>query len=125
MFGADIYLLPRTDGTVVVGATVEQAGFDKSLTADALAWLLGTIPALCPELRTARFERAWSGLRPGSPDELPIVGPAPGWANVTLAAGHYRNGIMLAPITATLVAGLILHNHQDPLLTPLSPARFV
>jgi glycine oxidase len=124
IFGAEIYLLPRTEGQIVVGATAERAGFDKSLTADALAWLLGTIPTLCPSLRGARFERAWAGLRPGSPDELPIVGPAPGWENVTVAGGHFRNGIMLTPITARLVADLILRNTSDALLAPLSPARF-
>jgi len=124
IYGGGIYLLPRTDGTIVVGATVEQAGFDKSLTADALAWLLGTIPAVCPELREARFQHAWSGLRPGSPDGLPIVGAAPGWDNVTIAGGHFRNGIMLAPITARLATDLILKGRRDPLLAPLDPARF-
>jgi len=124
VFGADAYLLPRVDGTVVVGATVERAGFDKSLTAGGLGWLFGVLDKLCPALSAAPFDRAWAGLRPGSPDELPIVGMAPGWDNVTIATGHFRNGIMLTPITARLVARHLLHGVEDPLLAPLSPQRF-
>jgi len=125
VFGLDAYLLPRVDGTVVVGATVEQVGFDRSLTVGGMSWLLNVVGELCPALAGARFDRAWTGLRPGSPDELPIVGPAPGWDNVTLATGHFRNGIMLAPITGELVAKLILREELDPLLNPFSPSRFV
>jgi glycine oxidase len=124
VFGADAYVFPRVDGTLVVGATVEEVGYDKSLTASGLAWLLGVLPVLCPGLANATFDRAWTGLRPASPDDLPIVGRAPGWDNVILATGHYRNGIMLAPITADLVAPLLLRGEEDPLLAPLSPARF-
>jgi glycine oxidase len=124
IYGAGVYLLPRLDGTIVVGATAERVGFDKSLTASALAWLLSTAPVLCPALADATFDRAWAGLRPGSPDDLPIIGAAPGWDNVTLATGHYRNGIMLAPITAQLVANLILHGEGSPLLEHVRPERF-
>ena len=124
VYGAGIYLLPRLDGTIVVGATAERVGFDKSLTASAMAWLLSTAPVLCPSLADAAFERAWTGLRPGSPDELPIIGAAPGWENVTLATGHYRNGIMLAPITAQLIANLLLRGQDSALLEHVSPERF-
>lgn len=124
VFGHERYLFPRVDGTIVAGATYEQAGFDKTLTAGGLAWILSAIPALCPALENAPFERAWTGLRPGSADELPIVGAAPGWENVTVAAGHYRNGIMLAPVTAALVADLIVRRRLDPFLRPLAPDRF-
>jgi glycine oxidase len=129
VFGLDAYLLPRVDGTIVVGATVERVGFDKSLTVEGMAWLLDMVGSLCPALRQAPIDRAWTGLRPGSPDDLPIddlpiVGPAPGWENVTLATGHFRNGIMLAPITADLVAGLVLREESSPLLAPLAPSRF-
>jgi glycine oxidase len=124
VFGLEAYLLPRVDGTVVVGATVERAGFDRSLTVEGMAWLLKSVSALCPALAGAAFDHAWTGFRPGSPDELPIVGPAPGWANVTLATGHFRNGIMLAPITAELLTKLVLHEERDALLAPLDPARF-
>jgi len=125
IFGADAYLLPRVDGTIVVGATVERAGFDKGLTARAIGWLLTVIPSLCPALADARIERAWAGLRPGSPDDLPIIGPAPGWDNVTIATGHFRNGIILAPITASFVADLVLRGQSNDLLQPLSPTRFM
>jgi glycine oxidase len=124
IYGAGVYLLPRLDGTIVVGATAERVGFDKSLTASALAWLLSTAPMLCPALADATFDRAWTGLRPGSPDDLPIIGAAPGWDNVTLATGHYRNGIMLTPITAQLVANLILRGQDSPLLEHVGPQRF-
>jgi len=124
IYGAGVYLLPRLDGTIVVGATAERVGFNKSLTTSALAWLLSTAPVLCPALADATFDRAWAGLRPGSPDDLPIIGTAPGWDNVTLATGHYRNGIMLTPITAQLVADLILRGQQGPLLEHVGPQRF-
>lgn len=125
IFGLGAYLLPRVDGTIVVGATVERVGFDKTLTASALAWLLGVIPSLCPGLADAPLHRAWAGLRPGSADDLPIVGVVPSWENVILATGHYRNGIMLAPITADLVADLIVREKADDLLAPLAPSRFM
>jgi len=124
VYGAGIYLLPRLDGTIIVGATAERVGFDRSLTASALAWLLSTPRLLVPALADAAFDRAWTGLRPGSPDDLPIIGRAPGWDNVTLATGHYRNGIMLAPITAQLVANLVLHAQGSPLLDHVRAERF-
>lgn len=124
IYGAGIYLLPRLDGTIVVGATAERVGFDKSLTTSAMAWLLSTAPVLCPALADASFDRAWTGLRPGSPDDLPIIGAAPGWENVTLSTGHYRNGIMLTPITAQLVANLVLRGQDSPLLEHVGPQRF-
>jgi glycine/D-amino acid oxidase-like deaminating enzyme len=123
-FGHGAYIFPRVDGTMVVGATYEPLGFDKTLTAKGLGWLLTLIPRLCPTLADARIDRMWVGLRPGSADELPIIGPAPGTDNVTLAAGHFRNGIMLAPITADLVAELVLRETLHDLLKPFSPARF-
>ncbi len=124
VYGAGIYLLPRVDGSVVVGATAERVGFDKSLTASAMAWLLGSIPAVCPALAHASFDRAWAGLRPGSPDELPIIGLVPGWQDVTIAAGHYRNGIMLAPLTADMVSALVLRGKVDPQLDLVRVDRF-
>lgn len=124
VYGRGVYLLPRRDGTIVVGATDERAGFDKSLTPAGLAWLLSAAPAVCPALAHARFDRAWTGLRPGSSDELPIVGPAPGWQNVTIATGHYRNGIMLAPVTAAIVADFVLRGETALPAAPWDPARF-
>ncbi|HEY3115269.1 MAG TPA: glycine oxidase ThiO [Chloroflexota bacterium] len=124
VYGRGVYLLPRRDGTVIVGATDERAGFDKSLTPAGLAWLLSTAPAVCPALASARFDRAWTGLRPGSPDEVPIVGPAPGWDNLTIATGHYRNGIMLTPVTAAIVADYVLRGETALPASAWDPARF-
>jgi glycine oxidase len=126
VFGLEGYLLPRLDGTVVVGATVEHVGYDKGLTAGGVAWLLNTLGALCPALANAPLDRIWTGLRPGSPDDLPIVGRPPGWENVTIATGHYRNGIMLAPITAQLVADLVTRGATNIVgADAVSPARFI
>jgi glycine oxidase len=125
IFGMEGYLLPRLDGTVVVGATVEQTGYDKNLTAGGVAWLLNTLRALCPALADAPLDRIWTGLRPGSPDDLPIVGQPPNWENVTIATGHYRNGIMLAPITAQIVSDLVTRGATDvPGADRIVPARF-
>lgn len=124
VYAHGVYLMPRGDGTIVLGATYEQVGFDKSVTAGGLGYLLGTAARFCPAIANARFERAWAGLRPGSADEVPLVGRAPGWENVTLATGHYRNGIMLAPVTAAIVADLILGRESDLPIGPLDPARF-
>ncbi|MEA2640441.1 MAG: glycine oxidase [Chloroflexota bacterium] len=125
IWGEAAYLLPRFDGSIVLGATVEHVGFDRRLTASGINWLLEQIPALCPVLRNATFLRAWTGFRPMAPDELPIIGRAPGWDNVTIATGHHRNGITLAPITAELVARLVLHEESDQLIEPFRPARFL
>ncbi len=125
VFGLDAYLLPRLDGTVVVGATVEQAGYDKTTTAAGVAWLLNSLAALCPALANAPIDRIWTGLRPGSPDDLPIIGQAPGWENVTIATGHHRNGIMLTPITMQIVADLVLRGKTDIAgASDVTPHRF-
>lgn len=108
IFGLDGYVFPRLDGTVVVGATVERVGFDKSLTAAGVGWLLNIVTALCPGLANAPIDRIWAGLRPASPDDLPIVGKAPGSETLLIATGHHRNGIMLAPVTAQIVSDLVV-----------------
>ncbi len=125
VFGLDAYLLPRLDGTVVVGATVERAGYDKTTTAGGVAWLLNSLAALCPRLLDAPIDRIWTGLRPGSPDDLPMIGQAPGWQNVIIATGHHRNGIMLTPVTVQIVADLIVHGETSaPGASQVSPGRF-
>lgn len=124
VYGHGVYLLPRADGTTVLGATYERVGFDKSLTAGGVGRLLTQAAELVPELASARFQEAWTGLRPGSGDELPIIGRVPGWENVTVATGHYREGIMLAPITASIIADLVLGRESDAPYTHLQPGRF-
>ena len=125
IWGPRGYVLPRANGLVFAGATVEEVGFRIKTTARGLAQVRRAAFELVPQLRHAREHFSWAGLRPGSPDGLPMLGAAPGWENVTLATGHFRNGILLTPITAELVGDLV--TGQDPAvpLEPFSPARFV
>ena len=118
----DVYLVPRADGRVLVGATVERTGFRKEVTAAGVAQLLTAAIALAPSLETARVSDAWAGLRPGTPDGLPIIGESPTRA-LYLAAGHFRNGVLLAPITALRVADLLTGVAVRD-LAPFAPERF-
>jgi glycine oxidase len=122
--GAGGYLIPRADGTIAVAATVEEAGFDARVTPAGLAWLTNLVRTLAPALAGARVIASWAGLRPGSSDDAPIMGRAPGRDGLWIAAGHYRNGILWAPIAAELLAGSILADQPDPALAPYDPARF-
>ncbi|MGE3803538.1 MAG: glycine oxidase ThiO [Gemmataceae bacterium] len=106
MLGAR-YLVPRPDGRVLIGSTEEEAGFDKRNTAAAIRDLIELGTSLVPDLAQANLERSWAGLRPGSPDGMPFLGPAPGFDNLFLAAGHFRAGIQLAPATAQVMTELM------------------
>jgi len=108
IMGGDEYLVPRPDGRVLVGSTVEDAGFDKRTTAEAIAHLLATAYRWVPALARAEVERCWAGLRPGNPDGKPLIGTVPGWRNLYIAAGHFRSGITLSPGTAQILSELIL-----------------
>ena len=119
----DVYLVPWADGTVLVGATSEDVGFDERTTASGVAGLLARASALVPALAGATFLDARYGLRPGSPDDLPFVGRSATVPGLIYACGHYRNGALLAPLTAWLVAGLVAGDHADPALPLLAPAR--
>jgi glycine oxidase len=101
------YLVPRSDGRLLVGSTEEDAGFDKRTTAEGIAGLLQFALDLAPPLREATVERTWAGLRPGTPDGLPYLGEIPGLANAYLAAGHFRSGLQMSPGTARVMAQLI------------------
>jgi glycine oxidase len=114
------YLVPRPDGRILIGATEEDVGFDKRTTAGAVADLIHLATTLVPGLAGAAVERCWAGLRPGSPDGLPFLGPVPGWENVFVAAGHFRAGIQLSPGTATLMKESLL---GQPLSFSLEPFR--
>ncbi|HEX6467132.1 MAG TPA: glycine oxidase ThiO [Terriglobales bacterium] len=120
----EVYLVPRRDGRIVIGATVEEAGFDKSVQPQAIQELHQAAANLVPKLGEARIHEAWAGLRPASPDDLPILGatPLPGYFAAT---GHYRNGILLAPITALCMAELIQGRQPQMDLSAFSPQRFV
>jgi glycine oxidase len=121
--GAPIYLVPRADGEIVVGASVEEQGFDQQPRAGAVYELLRDAQSLVPELGEAVLEEICTGLRPGSPDNAPIVGPTR-VDGLIHATGHYRNGILLAPVTADGVADLIIDGVLPDELGPFSPARF-
>ena len=102
------YLVPRADGRILIGSTEEHAGFDKRNTAEAVAGLIDFACGLVPALSDARFERCWSGLRPHTPRGLPHIGRLPGTTNLCVAAGHFRAGLQLSPITAVKVANMIV-----------------
>jgi glycine oxidase len=115
------YLVPRDDGRLLVGATVEHAGFDTRVSADGIRTLLDAALDAAPALRDFALTETWAGLRPGSPDGRPFIGPTPIEGLLT-ASGHYRNGILLTPITARLIADFVEGNEQGA-LTPWLPLR--
>jgi glycine oxidase len=124
VWGPRGYVLPRANGLVFAGATVEDVGFRFKTTKRGLAQVRRGAFELVPQLRHAREHFSWSGLRPGSPDGLPLLGGLPGWENVTVATGHFRNGILLAPITGELLAQAIVDGRAGEALAPFDPARF-
>ncbi|MBI2900492.1 MAG: glycine oxidase ThiO [Planctomycetes bacterium] len=101
------YLVPRADGKILIGSTVEEAGFDKTVTAGAAAMLLRRGVEMWPALAGAALLGSWAGLRPATPDRLPYIGRAPGWEGLIVATGHFRNGILLGPVTGELVRELV------------------
>jgi glycine oxidase len=96
------YLIPRKDGRILIGATVEYAGFHKAVTVEGINSLLAAAIEMVPSIRACEVIESWSGLRPDTPDHLPIIGES-GIKNLLLATGHFRNGILLAPVTAELI----------------------
>jgi glycine oxidase len=122
--GVSVYLVPRADGELVVGATVEERGFDAAVTAGAVRELLDAAAQLLPGVAELELAEARAGLRPGTPDNAPILGPAPGLENVLLATGHFRNGILLTPVTADTIADLVLTGERAPMIAPFSADRF-
>jgi len=121
--GAPIYVLPRSDGEYVVGASSEEAGFDQTPRAGAVYELLRDAQSLLPELGEAALVEVCTGLRPGSPDNAPLIGPS-GLDGLVLATGHYRNGILLSPVTADGIADLIATGALPDVLAPFAPSRF-
>jgi glycine oxidase len=121
--GTPVYLVPRADGRIVVGASVEEQGFDRRPRAGVIYELLRDAQSLLPELGEAEFEEVSTGLRPGSPDNAPIVGTTP-IEGLIQATGHYRNGILLTPVTADGVTGLIVDGAPPDVLAPFGPNRF-
>ena len=120
----NVYLVPRRDGTLIVGATVEEKGFDSTLTAGGILALLEAAWRIVPGIEELPIAEMWVGHRPGSRDDAPILGPGP-VENLFYATGHHRNGILLAPITAELGARMVLEGEVDPMLAPFGLARFM
>jgi len=119
------YLVPRRDGHLLLGATEEpKAGFAKRNTAKGIAGLLERAVRMVPMLADAPVAATWSGLRPGTPDDMPYVGPVPGLEGLIAATGHYRTGLTMAPVTAEVVAAIIQGGPYDLDLTICRPGRF-
>lgn len=116
------YARPRADGTTLVAATEEEAGFDRRVTGDGVAWLLDLTRKLCPVLLQGEIAQTWTGLRPGSETGEPLIGPVPGYEGLWVSTGHFRTGAKEAPATATLVAEAIVSGEAPALLRPFDPA---
>jgi glycine oxidase len=125
IFGNGVYIVPKIDNTIYVGATIEQVGFDKSNTAGGIASLLASAIQLIPKLEHAEIVDIWSGLRPWSRDSYPILGRAPGWENVILATGHGPGGFELSAITGKTIAELISSGQTPALIQPFGLERFM
>jgi len=119
-----IYLVPRNDGRILAGATVEYVGFDKKITAGALEKILSAVIELAPDLAHARVEETWAGLRPDSPDHLPILGPTD-IEGLLVATGHFRSGILLTPITARLIREWVTEQRVSVDWDRFTPLRFI
>lgn len=118
------YLVPRRDGRLLAGSTMEEAGFDKSVTMAGIGRIVSGANALVPELASLPFREAWAGFRPATDDTLPVLGPSPALANVFYAAGHYRSGILLSALTGEIIADLVKGRTPPIDLAPFSAARF-
>src|SRR5271170_6735467 len=123
LWSENIYLVPRNDGRILAGATVEYTGFEKGMTAGGLEKVLAGAIELSPALANARVEETWAGLRPDSPDHLPILGPAD-IDGLLIATGHFRGGILLTPITARLVCEWVTQQRVSVDWDRFSPMRF-
>jgi glycine oxidase len=123
LWGPGIYLVPRRDGRLIVGGTVEEKGFDTTLTAGGLLTLLEAAWRVVPAIEELPIDEMWVGHRPGSRDDAPILGPSP-LEGLVYATGHHRNGILLAPVTADAIAGLVLDGMIDPAIRPFGLERF-
>jgi glycine oxidase len=118
----EVYLVPRGGGEIVIGATVEQAGFDRRVEPEVVARLLAQAAELWPPIASAQVEETWTGLRPGTKDGLPLIGSA-GLPNCWVATGHFRNGILLAPGTGLIVRQLLQGAPTSVSLAAFAPGR--
>lgn len=118
------YIVPRRDGGLMIGASVEDVGFDTRVTVDAMQMLLARATRGVPALRTAAIRTMWAGLRPAAVDGIPILGPVSACTGLYLATGHFRNGILLSPITAQVLTAWLTGAEPDLDLAPFTPDRF-
>lgn len=121
--GVEAYVVPRGDGRVVVGATVEERGFDTTVTAGAVYELLRDARQLIPDIAELELVEASAGLRPGSPDNAPMIGES-AVRGLLIATGHHRNGILLAPVTADVIGAMLQRQAAPDIIRPFSPLRF-
>jgi len=117
------YLVPRADGHVLFGATIEEVGFDMSTTESGITNLTQHAQTILPELTEDRLVKTWAGLRPGTFDGFPYIGPLSQSSNLFVAAGHFKAGLHLSPGTAEVIADLIEHKTPSIDLRPFAPSR--
>ena len=125
VWGSRCYTVPWSSGALLVGATLEEAGFDESATVSGVRALTSAVIDLLPQASEARLDAVRVGLRPALPDGLPAIGPLARARRVVAATGHYRNGILLAPLTADIVARYVVDGVEDDVFRVTSPDRFV
>jgi glycine oxidase len=118
------YLVPRPDGRIIAGSTLEDVGFEKRVTSAGIEQILSAAIEMIPDLSGAEIVESWAGLRPGTPDELPILGPAD-IHGLLFATGHFRNGILLAPVTAKIISECIVRGTISQSMERFSPLRFL
>ncbi|HET6521436.1 MAG TPA: glycine oxidase ThiO, partial [Geminicoccaceae bacterium] len=119
-----VYLVPREDGRLIVGGTVEERGFDDRMTAGGVFSLIEAAWRAVPAIEELPIAEMWVGFRPGSRDDAPILGPMPSVEGLTIATGHHRNGILLAPVTIDAVSRHVLTGEVDPAIRPFGLERF-
>ncbi len=123
VYGTETYAIPRATGEHIIGSTVEYVGYDKRVTFEGITGILRGITRLVPALHEAAMVASWACLRPAAPDGLPLLGPVPGRPGLVVATGHFRNGILLAPITGKIIAELLVHGKSSISLEPFRPDR--
>ena len=124
VWGTDCYLVPWRDGSLLVGATVEEAGFDETRDRCRCHAIARQRAPICSRRCQSALRRGARRSSPGTPDELPLIGPSSTMPGVYYATGHYRNGVLLSPLTAKLVADLVMDGRRDPDLELVRPDRF-
>ncbi|MFZ2006787.1 MAG: FAD-dependent oxidoreductase, partial [Stellaceae bacterium] len=117
------YLVPRNDGRLIVGGTVEERGFDNTITAGGLFTLIEAAWRAVPTIEELPIAETWVGFRPGSRDDAPMLGPS-GIDGLVIATGHHRNGILLTPVSAAVISQYILSGHLPEMARPFDPQRF-